>query len=126
MTLSEFQFIQNSLGQNYRLCATILKQWESKRLPNGLTPDHVRALPEWKAAKQKTDFALAALRAFNGNHAAKFKKETRLAIEATVKMCGVDLSQDIGGVGDGAMEDALKAIACAMGHDSAQILKAHG
>ncbi len=35
------------------------------RGPMGLTPDAVKATPEWRAAKQRLDRAFARLRAFN-------------------------------------------------------------
>jgi hypothetical protein len=42
------------------------------RMPNGLTPDSVKALPEYRSAKDARDKAFAALRAFN-----KTNKPTR-------------------------------------------------
>jgi len=41
----------------------------------GLTPDHVRATPEWRAARSRFDRAFAAQRAFNAVFVRKFKKE---------------------------------------------------
>lgn len=43
--------------------------------PMGLTPDHVKASPEWKAAYQAHARAFAALRDFNGKFVKAFKKE---------------------------------------------------
>lgn len=43
--------------------------------PMGLTPAHVRATPEWKAAKGAADAAFAALRAFNAGYTRRFKRE---------------------------------------------------
>ena len=40
-----------------------------------LTPDHVRATPEWRAAKARFDRAFAAQRAFNAVYVKVFKKE---------------------------------------------------
>lgn len=45
--------------------------------PNGLTPDHVRATSEWKAAKAATDTAFAKLRNFNGAFVKSFAKEIK-------------------------------------------------
>jgi hypothetical protein len=41
----------------------------------GMTPDHVKAMPEWQAAKKDFDQAFAQLRNFNGWYVKTFKKE---------------------------------------------------
>jgi hypothetical protein len=41
---------------------------------NGLTPDHIRALPEFQEAKSKFNIAFAKMRSFNGTISAKFKR----------------------------------------------------
>lgn len=41
----------------------------------GLTPDHVKAMPEWQKAKREFDVSFANLRAFNGQFAKVFRKE---------------------------------------------------
>lgn len=41
----------------------------------GLTPDSVKAMPEWRQAKAAFDRAFAELRAFNGWYMKTFKKE---------------------------------------------------
>jgi len=41
----------------------------------GLTPDHVKAMPEWQQAKKDFDLAFAQLRNFNGWYMKAFKKE---------------------------------------------------
>jgi hypothetical protein len=43
----------------------------------GLTPDHVKAMPEWQAAKHTYDVSFAELRAFNGWFMKTFKKEIK-------------------------------------------------
>lgn len=43
----------------------------------GLTPDDVKASPEWRQAKRAYDQAFAALRAFNGPFVKRFKSEIR-------------------------------------------------
>lgn len=43
----------------------------------GMTPDHVKAMPEWQAAKRDFDLSFAELRNFNGWFAKTFKKEIR-------------------------------------------------
>ena len=41
----------------------------------GLTPDHVRDMPEWKRANREFDLSFAKLREFNGWYVKTFKKE---------------------------------------------------
>lgn len=43
----------------------------------GLTPDHVKAMPEWQQAKREFDKAFAELRNFNGWYMKTFKKEIK-------------------------------------------------
>lgn len=43
----------------------------------GMTPDYVKAMPEWKAAKRAYDVSFAELRAFNGWFMKTFKKEVK-------------------------------------------------
>ena len=45
------------------------------RGPMGLTPDPVKAMPEYQAAKAAYDAAFAALRDFNGKYVKIFKAE---------------------------------------------------
>lgn len=45
--------------------------------PNGLTPDNVKAMPEWQQAKADFDKAFAELRNFNGWFMKNFKKEIK-------------------------------------------------
>jgi len=47
------------------------------RGPMGLTPDAVKATPQWRAAKARVDRAFARLRAFNAVFVKKFVKELR-------------------------------------------------
>jgi hypothetical protein len=45
--------------------------------PLGLTPDHVKASPEYQAAKSAFDRAFASLRNFNSTFTAEFANELR-------------------------------------------------
>ena len=57
----------------------ILKAFDSYGKSSfGLTPDHVKAMPEWQQAKDDFDRAFAELRAFNGWYMKTFKKEIML------------------------------------------------
>jgi hypothetical protein len=47
------------------------------RLPNGLTPDHVKASPEYRAAKLQYDTAFGKLRTFNASFVKSFRAELR-------------------------------------------------
>lgn len=40
-----------------------------------MTPDHVKAMPEWQQAKKDFDLAFAQLRNFNGWYVKTFRKE---------------------------------------------------
>lgn len=48
----------------------------------GLTPDAVRQTPEYRSAKSASDNAFQAIRAYNGTHAGRFKKEIKADIAA--------------------------------------------
>ena len=41
----------------------------------GLTPDHVRAMPEWQEAKMAFEIAFQNLRNFNAKYTKAFKKK---------------------------------------------------
>jgi hypothetical protein len=43
----------------------------------GLTPDHIRATPEWKTAKAESDAAFARLQKFNAYFVKRFATEYR-------------------------------------------------
>lgn len=43
----------------------------------GLTPDHVKASPEWQAAKRLFDVQFSRLRSLNGWYVKAFKAEIR-------------------------------------------------
>lgn len=43
--------------------------------PMNLTPDHVRAMPEYRVVKNAYERAFSAVRAFNGPYVKKYKKE---------------------------------------------------
>jgi hypothetical protein len=45
----------------------------------GMTPDHVKAMPDYQAAKHEFDVTFAELRAFNGWFVKTFKKEIKQA-----------------------------------------------
>lgn len=49
----------------------------TERGPMGLTPDHIKATPEWKAAYRAERKAFNELRSYNGWFAKSFKKEMR-------------------------------------------------
>jgi hypothetical protein len=41
----------------------------------GLTPDHIKASPEWRAARARYQTALSAMQTFNATFIPRFKKE---------------------------------------------------
>ena len=48
----------------------------------GLTPDHIKASPEWRKAKAEFELAFAVLRGFNKTFTKQFKREIRADIDA--------------------------------------------
>jgi hypothetical protein len=50
--------------------------------PMGLTPDHVRATPEWQSAKRAAEKAFSALRNHNGDFVKHFAKEYKAERDA--------------------------------------------
>lgn len=50
--------------------------------PMGLTPDHVKARPDWQAARLRVDCAFAALRAFNEVNVKRYAREIRAERDA--------------------------------------------
>ncbi len=55
-----------TLHSEYMAASKAMKAFP--RGPLGLTPNTVKASPEWKAAKRSSDAAFAALRRFNQVH----------------------------------------------------------
>lgn len=51
----------------------------------GLTPDAIKARPEWRAARLKLETAFSDLRRLNGMYASRFKQEIRADIDARRK-----------------------------------------
>jgi hypothetical protein len=43
--------------------------------PMGLTPDAIKATPEWKTAKRESDAAFRALQNYNTTYVSRFKSE---------------------------------------------------
>ena len=56
---------------------TSAKLQEFPRGPLGLTPDDVKASPEWQTAYRNFNTAFQALRNFNGPYATRFADELR-------------------------------------------------
>ncbi len=54
--------------------------------PMGLTPDDIRARPDYRIAKEAMDKSFAALREFNAVYVKRYKKE--LAAESKLKREG--------------------------------------
>jgi hypothetical protein len=62
---------------NTAVNVTSAKLQEFPRGPLGLTPDEVKASPEWKTAYSSFNTAFQALRKFNGPYAKRFADELR-------------------------------------------------
>ena len=57
----------------------------------GLTPDHVKANPDWQRAKAAADRAFQSLRQFNGVYVRQFKRELAAARHAARNRAILDL-----------------------------------
>ncbi len=73
--------VKAQLESEERQAAEALKAFPKG--PMGLTPDSVKATPEWKAAYLAHAAAFQALRKFNGSYFKAFKKE--IAAERKVR-----------------------------------------
>ncbi len=67
MTIPELRAKQHHLDSEVSECSKALAAY--RKGPMGLTPDGVKASPEWKTAKAKYDDAFKRLRAFNAQYA---------------------------------------------------------
>jgi len=65
MTYSLFKRLHKEASDKLEEASHRMKQFNEFRLPNGLTPDHIKALPEWKEAKAKFTRAFSELRELN-------------------------------------------------------------
>ncbi|ASA22730.1 hypothetical protein [Paenibacillus donghaensis] len=64
------------LQKQTNACSDVLKGFNKYgKNALGMTPDHVRAMPEWKEAKKAYDESFANLRGFNTWFMKTFKKE---------------------------------------------------
>lgn len=67
--------IRDKLDAEVKHTSEILRAFP--RGPMNLTPDHVRATPEWRAAREASDHALSKLKRFNGVFVKRFGSEIR-------------------------------------------------
>ena len=77
MTYEQAKLVKSTCESELKAADESLKKWEPLKLPNGLTPDYVRGLPEWQEAKAKQVKAFADLRNINQYMNKHFKKEMR-------------------------------------------------
>lgn len=73
MTFSEAMKLSEALSAQCDNASDVLNTFP--RLENGLTPDNVRALPEWKAAKLAYDVAFKKMQDINSYIGKHYKKE---------------------------------------------------
>ena len=64
--------LENALGVADKALKAFDKYGKSEM---GMTPDFVRAMPEWQQSKKEFDKAFTELRNFNGWYVKTFKKE---------------------------------------------------
>lgn len=78
MTYEEAKKYRQQMEERHKVDSDVLKEFDKYGTgAMGLTPDHVREMPEWKKAKQACDRNFAELRRFNGLFVKTFKKEIR-------------------------------------------------
>lgn len=82
MTFLQFKQHQASLELRMKIASTSMKAFEHLRAPNGLYPDSVKILREWRQAKVMYDLAFTQSRSFNGKWAKVFEKEAKAEIAA--------------------------------------------
>jgi len=77
MTYEEAKAYGEELMERNKIDSDNLKFFDEiyGRSSMGLTPDHVKALPEWKEAKETFNRSFAELRSFNAWFTKTFKKE---------------------------------------------------
>ena len=73
MTYEEARAYKQELEKRNKTYSDILNSFE--KYSNGLTPDHVRVLPEWREARKASENSFAELRNFNAWFVKTFKKE---------------------------------------------------
>lgn len=76
-TFDEARRRADELWENHSKIGKALDDFvnQYERGPMNLTPDYVRALPEYKRLKGECDVAFAQLRNYNAWYTKKFKKE---------------------------------------------------
>lgn len=81
------KIISDDLNSRASQASDVLKAVRSQypTSPMGLTPDAVRVLPEFIAAKKGYDTIFKELRAFNGWYAFAFAKEIRAEFAVSLK-----------------------------------------
>ena len=75
MTFQEATRIRDTLWAMYRETGKVMSSYP--RLPNGLTPDAIKATPEWRKNKDAFDLASVNLRDFNKAYVKRFARELR-------------------------------------------------
>jgi hypothetical protein len=75
MNANVMEQAREMLWQEYKAAGDAMQVFP--KLPNGLTPDAVKATAEWQQAKRKCDAAFAALREFNRKHKPRKKAKER-------------------------------------------------
>lgn len=79
-TYEQARTVRDNAEQTLKRAGAIMDRFPKG--PMGLTPDSVKAIPEWKAAKMEADQAFATLRAINAFIVKYFKKESRAERDA--------------------------------------------
>jgi hypothetical protein len=75
MTYQEATRIRDTLWAMYRETGKVMSSYP--RLPNGLTPDAIKATPEWRMNKDAFDLATVNLQQFNKTFVKRYARELR-------------------------------------------------
>lgn len=81
MTYSEAKAYRDQLEAELNRLSAILNSFPHDG-PMGLTPDHVKLSPEYRAAKSAWDLQFHKLRTFNGAFTREFRAELKLERDA--------------------------------------------
>jgi hypothetical protein len=73
ITLDTFKLTRAEIERDMAVASAALQSFPQSEL--GLTPDRVKALPEWQSAKRSYDVAFSRLRAWNAAHLKRFAGE---------------------------------------------------
>lgn len=85
MTYDEAKAIRSHYERDYQEAAAVIRSLGGDTGPMGMTADHVKFSPEYRAAKVVLDRTMESLRRFNTRFTKEFRTEIRAEREAKRK-----------------------------------------